>query len=238
MSSTFLKIIAMITMFIDHAGMMLFNNNEIMRFIGRIAFPLYALLLVDSFLSEKKYDNNKHTLRLLILAAISEIPFDYIFHSNTPYQFQQNVIFTLLLGLIMMNFLEKTIKIVEKALILIIFSGLAIFLSSDYTWTGILLIFLFYIWRKNNSENKAWIIPIMSIFLLSSYVDVTIKYGFKFLLWAINEMLWVNVGVLLVIPIVLFYNGKDGWSFKGFSYFYRLFYPLHMIVIFFIEKVL
>ena len=110
MSGTTLKWIAVISMLIDHTAEVLINHNAaltdpiwaqiyvLMRGIGRIAFPIYAFLLVEGFLHTR--DVKKYLARMLTFAVVSEIPFDLaVFH--TPFYWgYQNVFFTLFLGLL------------------------------------------------------------------------------------------------------------------------------------------
>lgn len=110
LSGTTLKWIAVISMLIDHTAEVLINHNAaltdpiwaqiyvLMRGIGRIAFPIYAFLLVEGFLHTK--DVKKYLARMLTFAVVSEIPFDLaVFH--TPFYWgYQNVFFTLFLGLL------------------------------------------------------------------------------------------------------------------------------------------
>ena len=94
MSGTTLKWIAVISMLIDHTAEVLINHNAaltdpiwaqiyvLMRGIGRIAFPIYAFLLVEGFLHTR--DVKKYLARMLTFAVVSEIPFDLaVFH--TPF---------------------------------------------------------------------------------------------------------------------------------------------------------
>ena len=107
-SGSTLKLIAVITMIIDHtaAGVLgrylfmsgigsldinnmavidqwmdqnaaLYGAYNIMRMIGRIAFPIYCFLLVQGF--EYTHNRLKYAARLLLFAAISELPFDLLF---------------------------------------------------------------------------------------------------------------------------------------------------------------
>ncbi len=105
-SGNTLKIIAIITMLIDHIGAVVIENGILkyqdpllmqtilatpegvkwstidfaLRTIGRISFPIFCFLLVEGFLHTK--DVRKYGIRLLAFALISEIPFDLaIFNS-------------------------------------------------------------------------------------------------------------------------------------------------------------
>ena len=70
-SGNTLKIIAMISMLIDHAGLLLFNDNEVMRIIGRLAFPVFAFLIAEGCF----YTKNKlrHFLEIFILGAVCQV---------------------------------------------------------------------------------------------------------------------------------------------------------------------
>jgi O-antigen/teichoic acid export membrane protein len=80
MTSFVLKIIAMVTMVIDHSGDIFFpilgNNTLYFNAIGRIAFPLFCFMLVEGY----KHTSNlkKYMLRLFIGALISQIPFQIL----------------------------------------------------------------------------------------------------------------------------------------------------------------
>ena len=101
LSGTTLKWIAVISLLIDHTAEVLINHNAaltdpiwaqiyvLMRGIGRIAFPIYAFLLVEGFLYTR--DVKKYLARMLTFAVVSEIPFDLaVFH--TPFYWgYQNV---------------------------------------------------------------------------------------------------------------------------------------------------
>jgi hypothetical protein len=68
-----MQIMAMITMLIDHIGIIFFPGNVAWRIIGRIAFPIYAYCIVQGFLHTRSV--SRYLWRLIGLAAISQIPY-------------------------------------------------------------------------------------------------------------------------------------------------------------------
>ena len=110
-SGSTLKIIAVITMLIDHIGAILLEPyimsqptippallgvDMILRFIGRVAFPIFIFLLIEGFVHT--HDRKKYGIHLFIFALLSEIPFNMALNGTWRAPFYQNVIFTLLLG--------------------------------------------------------------------------------------------------------------------------------------------
>lgn len=122
-----LKIIAVITMIIDHTGVAIvshlpgYDDKEsliyalywICRLIGRIAFPLYLFMLVEGF--EHTRNKANYMLRLFLFCFLSELPFDLALR-GTLFDFKhQNVFFTLLLGfLVMWGFTQARETLADK----------------------------------------------------------------------------------------------------------------------------
>ena len=84
MSVFAIKLLALVTMVIDHSAYYLYASSLIehglyfaMRTVGRIAFPLYAFLLVNGF--EKTSDRGKYLSRLVLFAAVSQLPYTVVF---------------------------------------------------------------------------------------------------------------------------------------------------------------
>ena len=148
-----LKILALISMLIDHTGAALFPELEWMRWVGRMAFPIYCFLLTEGALHTK--DIRRYLLRLLIFAAVSEVPFDLaLMHGRLPYLKHQNVFFTLAIGVLMIWICEYIrMRLPESyaglfcVAVMIAAAGLAELLEVDYHARGILMIGALYLFR-------------------------------------------------------------------------------------------
>lgn len=223
LSGSTLKLIAIITMLIDHVGAAVLTRVFLsgsgtpalsqaylaMRNIGRIAFPIYCFLLVEGF--EHTRDRKKYALRLFAFALISEIPFDLAFQSEVLEFTYQNVFFTLLIGLLtIMAFHaveeKKEWHPVLRCLLLagITFAGMgiAVLLRTDYDANGVLCIMILYLFRRSR--------------------------GLQILAGCLSFFWWELPALVAFIPIA-FYNGKRGWNIK---YLFYLFYPVHLLLLY------
>lgn len=175
MSTFALKLIAIVTMTIDHVGSVFFQNHPwlylICKIIGRLAFPIFAFLIVEGFFHTSNI--KKYLTRLGVFALISEIPFDLAFYDTYMYLGHQNIFFTLFLGLLTIYLIsmveakyQKNMLIVNlaNAGITIAFSFVASFLQTDYKFMGILLIVAFYLFRGSK------ILLTISMILISNNV--------------------------------------------------------------------
>lgn len=232
-NSNSLKIIAMILMLIDHLWATIIPGNQWMTNVGRLAFPIFAFLIVEGFIHTS--DFKKYAKRLFIFGLISEIPFNLIYTGSLIFPFHQNVMFTLLLGLLCINEIDKIKNNKNcKTIIVGILKILGLLLIGtigfvDYGVTGILTIIVFYIFRN---FKFAWLGQLISLILLyvvffkgqSVIINV---FGFEYFLPL------QGLGVLSLIPIWL-YNGEKGKKNKLLQYSFYAFYPVHMLCIYMI----
>ena len=211
MNVLFLKLIAIITMLIDHYGAIFQSSDISYRLIGRLAFPIYAFLIVEGFLHTR--DVRKYGRRLLIFAIISEIPFDYVFFGGINWG-HQNIFFTLFVGLITLHFLEKEKdRDFSKKYFLVFALGLlASLLMLDYGLIGIIYISVFYLTR-DFEKNKRFLI-IAGIMLATNLLLSNYLQQFS----------------LLALAALYFYNGKLGSKNKLLQGLFYLIYPLHLLV--------
>ncbi|OUM94432.1 MAG: hypothetical protein A9Z00_15130 [Thermobacillus sp. ZCTH02-B1] len=98
-----MQLLAMLTMLIDHIGIVLDPDNPHFRLVGRLAMPLYAYALVVGF--GRMRDFRRYALRLAAIAAISQWPYQYaLLGPDEP--FELNVVFTLLASLIVLRLID------------------------------------------------------------------------------------------------------------------------------------
>lgn len=216
MTGSDLKIIAILAMLLDHIAAIFLQASPApyytLRLIGRIAFPVFAFLLAEGFFHTKHI--NKYCLRLALFALISEIPFDLAF-SRTVFDWSsQNVFFTLLIGLITISCIQYArtslsampgICLLCQAASVALGMALAFFLKTDYGEIGVLSIVLFYLFH--NSKAMAAVYVCAFLCLLSS----------------------LEVSSFAAVFLIKGYNGKRGISFK---YFFYLFYPAHLMLLY------
>ena len=232
-NSNLLKIIAMIFMLLDHLWATIIPGNQWMTNIGRLAFPIFAFLIVEGFIHTS--DLKKYIKRLFIFALISEIPFNLIYTGSWIFPFHQNVLFTLLLGLLCINELDK-IKNKRKlkvgilgTLKILLFMIIGIVGFVDYGITGIITIIVFYVFRN---FKLAWLGQLISLILLY----IVFFKGQSIIINILGSEHFLPLqgfGVLALIPIWL-YNGEKGKKNKLLQYCFYAFYPLHMLSLYLI----
>ena len=104
LSAAALHILAMAFMLLDHLWATLFLSQEWMTCVGRLAFPIFAFMAVEGYFHTHSF--KKYAQRMLIFALLSEIPFDLMYGGTWFYPVHQNVIWTLLIGLLGIRAME------------------------------------------------------------------------------------------------------------------------------------
>jgi hypothetical protein len=220
LSGSWLKVLAVVTMLIDHLAAFIWCNNPefqtvlftvrshpvtgllLCRMVGRLAFPLFAFLLVEGFLHTR--NRTRYGLSLFILALLSEIPWNLV-HTGTLLCPRQNVMFTLLLGFLGLCALERYKDNTRyMALSILGLFVIAFFGRADYGYVGYAFVLLLYTLRHHEVVRA-----VVGCAALPSHV----------------------IGGMAFVPIA-FYNGKRGFI-KGpvLKYLFYAFYPLHLLVI-------
>ena len=218
-----LKLIACVTMFLDHVGAVLLPGVIWLRIVGRIAFPIYCFLLAEGLHYTK---NPRHYgLRLFVGAVLAEIPFDIALYGTLTLR-SQSVMLTLLIGFVMALSMKRVDRMEIKALLIVPFAMVAELLRTDYGGMGVVLIGLFVLTR-----NQPWTLPVQVagmavIFCLMDSIPV--KIG---LLSVPVEMF----ALLSLVPISL-YSGEKASKSKVIQWMFYLFYPTHLMMLHLIER--
>lgn len=257
-----LKLIALITMLIDHIAAVLiwriysasyritgsmqlserigdkiivwvaenqdlvYTVYEWMRYIGRMAFPIYCFLLVEGFRHTRNVA--KYAGRLALFALISEIPFDLALYGQWWSYSSNNVFFTLVLGLLTiwaLSYIEKFygfwqekqwepilgwILTLSAGLIVIVgFGGFAdMVLFTDYGLGGVVAIAVLYLLR--GQKTIAFAGAVLALTVITGDIEI----------WA----------MFMLYPIMKY----DGTRGKNMKYVFYAFYPVHLLVLAFL----
>ena len=239
MNRVVLKLIAVISMFVDHLAVALRLGGllgsgtlyRVMRDFGRLAFPIYGLMLVEGVLhTSNKW---KYMLRLAVFAILSELPFDLALRGKLFVWNHQNVYFTLLMGILVMFVLHWGSRLPGYKKIL--GWGLAAALAAcfgilsrkvfyaDYGLSGIIMLSVQGILVAPLTEIRKWVpwenclrcfFTAAAVLLMTPFTSNTEYFA-----------------LFALIPIA-FYNGQNG-SFRkpAVKYAFYAFYPLHLLLL-------
>lgn len=213
LSGSALKVIAMISMVIDHIALYLMEHGtllyETMRCVGRIAFPVFAFLIAEGFIHTRS--RYRYFFILLGFAVISEIPWFLLNGADGTH----NVMFTLALGVATLMVLEN---LLQRSMVLGFFwtlgmAGLAFWLEVDYEWRGILLIIISYLYNT-----------------YAHYFPYS--RGMQFFCTFALMMHFGVIGAVMGCMVLYLYNGKRGFI-QGYieKYIYYSMYPIHLLFI-------
>lgn len=239
-----LKMIAVISMFIDHCAATilermlttkdvmafpLVSDNwnlfyliyKVMRGIGRFAFPIYCYLLVEGFLHTRSV--KKYALRLFVFAILSEIPFDLAI-SRTLLEFQRNNVFlTLFIGLLVIvgiHFFEQLILEKYKDLFPETVKWM-LFVIAVIALTSVGALLAEYVFFTDYGASGILAIVILYLF----YEHRLIGFALATVELTILSSELEIVALLMLLPM-MYYNGTRGRQVK---YFFYVFYPAHLL---------
>ena len=212
MSLFILKIIGIISMFIDHYDYIIGLPKSV-EVLGRIAFPIFAFAISEGYKHTRNLKN--YILRIGIFAVLLQIP-SWIFSYNYPL----NIFFTLFTGLCLISVLKnKNVNDVVKIIFTIMIFFITRKINLDYGLYGFFTILIFTFYRENK-------VKMIINFVILNIINIVRPNIFDLDFTQIYSL-------LALIPIIL-YNGERG---KNWKYFFYLFYPLHFLVIEGIKKI-
>lgn len=210
-----LKLIAAVTMLMDHAGILLFPRVLLFRIIGRLAYPIFAFMIAEGC----RYTNNRLRYFLLIFGLGAGCQLVYYFASGDTYL---NILLTFSCSVLLIYALQEMhraknwkMEFLWSVLFAIgVFLALAVdrFLTIDYGFWGIMVpVFVSFAHVRKFPRWASVMMLGIGLVLLGSDLGDIQYYG------------------LLAVPLLLLYNGKRGKC--NMKYFFYIFYPVHLAVL-------
>lgn len=240
LSQETLKIIACVTMFLDHFGalctpatdlafwQMVSVNGRcfisvemyyVLRSIGRLAFPIFCFLLAEG--AHYTRNSKKYALRLGLGMLLAEIPFDFAFYGGFTWE-HQSVMVTLLLGYGAILLMKETDNVLLKISAIFPFAMAAEWLCTDYGGHGVAMMALFALTRE--LPHARWL-QLGGLLVINGMMEsATLQY-----------LLGIDISIQLLalfamVPIAL-YSGKKTTGNKYIQWGFYLFYPVHMALL-------
>ncbi|SHJ54450.1 TraX family protein [Paramaledivibacter caminithermalis] len=213
--SDLLKIIAILTMLIDHIGAVFFPNLLIFRIVGRLSFPIFAYLLVLGYFRTSNL--KRYIARLLIFGIVSQVPYTLLFGLRL------NIYFTLIVGLYFIYYLDNMTSNIYDNRFLILLCTMPLTLVSDYGLYGVFTIVLFFYYLSEDVEfNRKHLI---------------IFFTLTTLIYSIITGAYIQLFSILSLYIILNLKLKLSCKLRLNKYLAYSIYPIHL-TIFYIFKVI
>ena len=232
LSAAALHILAMTFMLMDHLWATLLPAQAWLTHVGRLAFPIFAFLAVEGYFHTRSF--KRYVQRMLLFAILSEVPFDLMYGGTVFYPVHQNVIWTLLLGLLGIWLMETArakgkcwCYVLSCAVVILLGFVLGTLSMVDYYGAGVLTVFGFYFFRAR----KGWCL--LGQLVMLYWLNVVVLGGQMYpvtLFGCELELCEQGLALLSLVPIWL-YCGRQGHHSKAFQYTCYAFYPVHMLVL-------
>lgn len=249
LSASGLKYLACLFMVIDHVDAIFFLMGSVavpesllyylLRILGRISFPLFAFLLSEGCRYTRDY--RRYLGRLALFAAISQLPYTLAFG-----EWSGSVILTFFLAAGAIFFYEKALQRWNSTPLAFIPLLLAVILAEmlrcDYGWLGVAIVFALYLCHGRLKRQ----LICLAIFIFCLYGIQTLPAllllavpttgipitTHDLVLQVLLSGAFTLSACLSLVPIA-FYNGRRG---KGNKYFFYVFYPSHLFILYIIAR--
>ena len=220
MPGSVIKIIAALTMLIDHAGLILFPGQYWMRIVGRIAFPLFAYCIAEG------YRYTRHRLRYFLQIFLLGVGCQIVYYIAER-DWYLGILLTFSFSICLMELARRFKAAFQSenkkaawlwgltllAAILAVW-GFTTIVTVDYGFIGILLPFLAYLPEEIGLRKGLFIAGILAL-----AVDQYLPNGY------VGQFFG-----LLAVPFLCAYNGKPGSH--RMKWFFYIFYPAHLAILY------
>ncbi|MGN0814177.1 MAG: TraX family protein [Candidatus Coproplasma sp.] len=227
LNSNHLKLIAIIAMTIDHIADLIypgFPTDPIaitLHIIGRLTAPIMWFFICEGFHYTKNL--KKYLLRMFVFAIISHFAYCFAFGINfIPFADgifnQTSVIWPLFWAIVVLWILNSDNKLKEwqKWLLIILINAIAF--PADWSCIAVMAIATMYHNRNNLNKQMLGMMFWVIIYAVVSFFCVNKVYAI------------VQLGVILVYPLLKLYNGEKGKA-KWMKWFFYIYYPAHLVII-------
>ena len=219
-----LKYIAIVAMLIDHIAWAFVPTGsvlgQIMHFFGRLTGPTMAYMLYEGYIHTKNV--KKYAIRLGVFALLSWLPYSLL-ETGAWYYPQFGVIFTLFLSLLVMCMWDKT-NLPKAVKVILVVIACILSILGDWPIFDILWPLFLFIYRDN--YKKQW---------LSFYIIIIVEVvviGLPSFIIGKPLTAICHLGAFMVPPILMYlYNGEPGSKNAFHKWFFYVFYPLHLLII-------
>ena len=237
LNRTQLKLIAICAMVCDHLawGFLDFYTPlaQILHIIGRLTIPIMCFFIAEGYRHTSNLRRYIH--RMICFWLISILPF-YLFFGDM-YEYRQNIIFDLLLGLCTLTVLNaSTLKKWKKVLL----TAAIFFLSAavgGWPVMPILFILIFY-YLPDFKKQALWIctLTVLLVIFLAVTSSLNQTYHFCHYSWMWYDRLYM-LGFMLSLLFLKHYNREKGQT-PFTSYFFYIFYPAHFLLLYLVQKMI
>lgn len=234
-----LHLLAMAFMLCDHLWATVIPGNDWLTCVGRLAFPIFAFLIVEGYFHTRSL--KRYVGRLFLFALLSEVPFDLVMGGTAFYPVHQNVLWTFLIGigLIVCNewargkgrlWLRAVTAVATVVLGLLL--GLVSF--ADFHFAGVFMVLTFYFFRGR----KWW--NFLGQLLAMAYINLEILAGLSYpvSLAGVTFFFPQQGFALLSLPLIWLYRGRQGYHSRAFQYGCYAFYPVHLLLLWLVQGIL
>lgn len=223
-----LKLLAIITMTIDHIGLLFFPSLVIFRLLGRLAMPIFAYQLAIGY--SKTRSKKAYAIRIGMFALIAQVPYMFLNSATSLDAYGLNILVLFLYSLLVLYLFDKfrettTLAKLPLAIGFILSLAVPTFvemlgINFSYSSYGIVMIFIFYIYKERTKEN----IILLSLFYLLLHLPHFFVGG-------------IQIYALLALPLILWLSSYE-FKFTLNKYVGYWFYPLHMAILILIKVLL
>lgn len=227
-----LKLIALVFMFCDHAGKMLLPGVPEMRVLGRVAFPLYCWCMVVGFHYTRSVP--RYILRVLAVGIISQPLYKLALNHTWK---EPNIFLTLALALCALWGVRER-KLLSHIWAPALALMAAVLLDCDYGWKGVLLVLLLYGARHSRSALAAVMVAFCLYWgtgsgLVTDFFGIPLNVVPAPFSQLTSPFLRTQAMAILALPLMLCTFPRDvklpAWVSYGI-------YPAHLVLLYALEQ--